>query len=184
LSLSERRPVKRFFLSHPLYRSNFHFLLGFSASHVLPGNVTQFILGFLDRLFLSQWDIFESFKAAATADDVVASSTPINLIFRDQGNVRSLRLVISRHQTPWGLTGRCGNPACRDPPDVQTKFRRWSRGGDDWAKAVCRHCNWWSKWVPRPDWVEHLGEKYFIHEFPLDEDQEGFLTTIEPCPSN
>lgn len=164
------------------YSSKFHFLLGFSANRVLPGTVTQFILAFLDRLFLFKWDIFKSFEVAAMADDIVASSTPINLVFNDQGNIRSLRLVISRYQTPWGLTGRCGNPACRGPPDVKTRFRRSSRG-DDWAKAVCRHCNWWSRWVHRPDWVQHLEGKYFVHEFPLDEDREGFLTTIEPCPS-
>jgi hypothetical protein len=160
-----------------LYRTKFDFLLGFSANHVLPGVVVPYILTFLDRVFIYRWDIFESFQTAATLDPTVGSSTPINLIFNDEGEVKSLQVVLSSGDAPWGLITKCGNPAC-EGLNIRTRFRRLDRGPvpHDYVKVTCS-CGWVCKWTKYPDWLKPVKGRYFIHSFPLDESQQGFLTT-------
>jgi hypothetical protein len=173
--------LKEFKLS--VFNSNgFDFLLGFSGISVVPRTVIPSIVQFLSQVYTNRDAPIVAFERAFTNDSRLGALTPVNMMYRENGEIRSKQIVYSNFKTRvWGLAPVCGNPHCFGlPGNIVFRPRKTNRGdkNHDFVSCICRACNWGTSYIQRPEWLKPLRRPFFfMHDYPLTRDQEDVFTS-------
>lgn len=165
-------------------RYNLDWVLGFTASSVLPSDVMCDVTKFVMQL---HFEFGKESIWAAFVDTMLLSSrptafTPVVLMFK--GPQGELMCREGRHDLPakrlWGLPSpRCPNPACADS---QTSLAPHEADEDGTGRFVCSnvtHCRFKTAPINRPPWLYPARKKQntggFWNNFPMSEEQSRWL---------
>jgi hypothetical protein len=122
-------------------------------------------------------DPWFAFADQFSVDQTALSHTPLVFIDRTVLGIRARQLVFSDPPAnAWGVIPRCGHTDCRGHKHVGSVRAQMMDRGDNnhnFCRFKCLECNWTTRWVQRPSWLEPLQMRthFFSHPYPLSDAQ-------------